>query len=361
MITVSLCMIVKNEEHTLGRCLRSVQGVVDEIVVADTGSSDGTKAVAGKYGAHVYDFEWIDDFSAARNFAFSKATKDYILWLDADDVLRPEDAEKLRSLKQTLPADVDAVMMRYNTAFDAAGNVTFSYYRERMVKRARGLVWHEPVHEYIELRGRTLNADIAVTHTKTHYTPTGRNLRIYEKILASGGTLSPRGLYYYARELKDNGRFSDAAGAFLRFLDGGRGWVEDNVAACRELAACYGQLGEREKQFLALLRSFYYASPRAEACCRLGYLCKDADETEQAVFWFRTAASLPRPQGSWGFFENDSWGYVPCIELAACLDKLGRAREAEEWNEKAAVFKPEDPSVLYNRRYFAAKRGADGA
>ena len=98
MATISLCMIVKDEQAVLGRCLDSVQGIVDEIIVVDTGSSDCTKEIAAAYGK-VQDFEWCDDFSAARNFSFAQATLDYILWLDADDVIEPEDREKFLQLK----------------------------------------------------------------------------------------------------------------------------------------------------------------------------------------------------------------------------------------------------------------------
>lgn len=78
MITISLCMIVKNEERILARCLDSVKDLVDEIVIVDTGSVDATRRIAQTYTDRVYDFTWIDDFSAARNFAFSKATCEYI-------------------------------------------------------------------------------------------------------------------------------------------------------------------------------------------------------------------------------------------------------------------------------------------
>ena len=73
MITISLCMIVKNEERILARCLDSVKDLVDEIIIVDTGSADATKRIAAEYTDKIYDFTWIDDFSAARNFAFSKA------------------------------------------------------------------------------------------------------------------------------------------------------------------------------------------------------------------------------------------------------------------------------------------------
>ena len=85
-----LCTIVKNEAQTLPACLRSAQDVVDDMVVLDTGSSDRTPEVAQEYGARVYHFDWVNDFAAARNQSLRYATGDWILVLDADEVLVPE-------------------------------------------------------------------------------------------------------------------------------------------------------------------------------------------------------------------------------------------------------------------------------
>ena len=87
---LTLCIIVKNEEATLLRTLESVKGVVDEIVLVDTGSGDRTREIARESGARVYDFEWCDDFAAARNESLKHARGDWILVLDADEVLVPE-------------------------------------------------------------------------------------------------------------------------------------------------------------------------------------------------------------------------------------------------------------------------------
>jgi hypothetical protein len=329
-----------------------VQGIVDEIILVDTGSTDATKEIARKYTNYIYDFTWIDDFSKARNFAFDKATKDYLLWLDADDILLPKDQFKFKTLLQAIDGSVDAVMMKYNTGFDTQGNVTFSCFRERLVKRSCHFLWHEPVHEYLETAGNIINSEVCVTHTKTVYAPTGRNLAIYEKLLSQGKELSPRGLYYFARELKDNGRTREAIDYFERFLRFGKGWVEDNITACAELARCYGEEGEAEKQFLALTRSFVFDTPRAEICCQIGYLYKARADYERAAFWFALATTLKKPDSSWGFIQVDLWGYVPCLELSVCYDHLGRREEAEQFNELAGKYKPNDPSVEYNRSYF---------
>ena len=102
MASISLCMIVKNEEEVLGRCLDSVSDLVDEIIIVDTGSVDETKRIASVYTDKVETFPWIDDFAAARNFAFQKGTGDYLFWLDADDVITEEEQKKLMKLKMRL-------------------------------------------------------------------------------------------------------------------------------------------------------------------------------------------------------------------------------------------------------------------
>lgn len=351
MVTVSLCMIVKNEEAVLASCLQSVQGLVEEIIVVDTGSTDKTKEVARRFTPHVLDFAWVNDFSAARNYSFSQAAMDYILWLDADDVFMPADREKIKNLKQTLSPEVDVVYLPYHIAFDKEGRPTFTYYRERLVKRERGFRWQEPVHEYLAAGGNTLRGSAAVTHKKPPGRPSGRNLAIYESQMAKGEPLSPRGQYYFARELKDAGEFSRAAHQFSVFLQGGQGWVEDNITACLELSRCYKAIKAPAKQLEALLASFAYDLPRAEIVCELGYYYKAKGDFARSAFWFELALSLPKPEHA-GFVLEDCWGYLPAIELAVCYDRLGKRGQAAAFNERAAQFKPNDLSVLYNREYF---------
>ena len=231
--TISLCMIVRNEEKVLARCLESVRGCVDEIVIVDTGSSDATKEIAARYTDRIYDFEWIDDFSAARNYAFEQATGDYLLWLDADDVLLPTDAAALRRYKDEQLAGCDVVMLRYNTAFDELGRPTFFFYRERLIRRTLPHRWVGRVHEVVVHSGAVAYAEIAVTHKSVQAVYGDRNLRIYEKQIADGETLSPRELFYYGRELYYHGRYDDAQRVLLSFWAPARVfWKTVSTPAC---------------------------------------------------------------------------------------------------------------------------------
>jgi glycosyltransferase involved in cell wall biosynthesis len=355
-------MIVKNEEETLGRCLESVQDIVDEIIIVDTGSQDRTKEIALRYKARIFDFQWIDDFSAARNYSFDQATMDYILWLDADDVILPEDKARLLELKKNLDPSVDTIMLKYAVGFDLQGNITFSFFRERISKRLGAYRWVEPVHEYLQIGKNVIEVDIKITHMKNKTQrediedlPEGRNLAIYEGMLLRGEKLTPRGTYYYARELKDHERHEEAIKQFNLFLDSKEGWIEDNIFACVELANCYRILKQEDNMLRALLKSFEYDLPRAEICCQIGYYYKAKEYYKKACFWFELAEKLEKPENSWGFLMSDCWGYIPCLELTVCYDKLGDIEKAIYYNNKAGEYKPGDPSVLYNIKYFEQK------
>ena len=97
-LRLSLCMIVRDEEEMLPRCLAAVAGAVDEIVIVDTGSQDATVEIARSFGAKVIEFPWTGSFAEARNVSFDAASGDWLMYLDADEVLVAEDLEKLRAL-----------------------------------------------------------------------------------------------------------------------------------------------------------------------------------------------------------------------------------------------------------------------
>ncbi|MFT9493722.1 tetratricopeptide repeat-containing glycosyltransferase family 2 protein [Anaerosolibacter sp.] len=352
MPTVSLCMIVKNEEKVLARCLSSVKEFVEEIIIVDTGSEDQTKEIARRYTEKIYDFQWVDDFAAARNFAFDKATQDYILWLDADDVFMEADQRKLIELKKTLDPSIDSVTMHYNLAFDAKGNVTSSLRRNRLVKRSRNFRWLGAVHECLVVGGKIFNSDIAVTHKKERVDTANRNIEIYERRLTAGEDFSPRDLYYYANELLDHKRHHEAADYYIKFLDQGQGWFEDNIAACGKLTDIYMHLQDWDSAMKYSLQSFKYDVPRAEACCRIGFMFLRKNKLKQAAAWYKIATVLEKPKENLGHINHACWTWLPHLQLCVCYDRLGLHQLAYEHNEIARTYIPNDPKVLYNKKYF---------
>ena len=347
-------MIVRDEEDVLGRCLDSVAGVADEVIVVDTGSRDRSRQIAREKGAQVYDYPWDDDFAAARNFALSKGRMEYLFWLDADDVLLPADREALIALKGELGPGVDMVMLRYNTAFDQAGRPTFSFYRERLWRRDQGFRFEGAVHEAVTPRGRVIRREIAVTHRKLHRRDPGRNLRIFEKEAAKG-PLTPRQQFYFGRELCYAGRLAEGEAVLQAFLESGQGWVENQVSACRELARCRDRQGRPGPALQALFWSFAFDLPRAEICCDIGRRFFDQGLWARAAHWYRQALTAPFDPAGGGFVEPDCYDFMPHLQLCVCYDRLGDWQRAQAENEQAARSKPDHPAVRQNRAYFAAR------
>ncbi len=148
---VSLTMIVRDEEKNLPRCLASVRGVFDEVVVVDTGSVDRTREIAREFGARVVEFAWVDDFATARNAALDAATGDYAFWLDGDDVVEPAQREKLVALLDGLRAGDDAgyvVKCACDPGQDGSGGQTVVDH-VRLFPLRPDVRWTYRVHEQI--------------------------------------------------------------------------------------------------------------------------------------------------------------------------------------------------------------------
>ena len=203
MATLSVCIIAKNESEVIGRCLECVKSFADEIVVVDTGSADNTKEIASSYTDKVFDFKWIDDFAAARNFSFSKATMDYVMWLDCDDVIDGASQVAIQQYKRSLETmGCDAFLARYS--YHPSKSITVT----RIVKRG-SCKWVGFVHEYLAAASKRCYLDFTVTHRKTASSmerDTGRNLRIFMAKLKEKVEFTTRDILYFAKELYWNGK-----------------------------------------------------------------------------------------------------------------------------------------------------------
>lgn len=183
--SVSLCAIAKNEEHHLPRCLASAKPFVDEIILVDTGSNDRTIDIATAFGARVYEFEWVDDFSKARNFAHSKASGDWILVLDADETLSSGDCEEFRRMLESSSSRSAAFRMQTRNYSNIANTVGFRPNRGEYPEEV-GLGWYPsdkvrlfpndprihfdyPVHELVEPSLRDLQMPIRECPIAVHH------------------------------------------------------------------------------------------------------------------------------------------------------------------------------------------------
>ena len=156
--TLSACMIVKNEEEFLPRCLESIRDAVDEIIVVDTGSTDRTVEIAESYKAKVYHHPWNDDFSEARNHSLSYATCDWILQIDADEELEQEDIPLLRkTIKSGLYNGVFVAI--YNYMPDCLSKLSY----KRLYRRGKAH-YEDIVHNQIIVEGNVARAEIRIYH-----------------------------------------------------------------------------------------------------------------------------------------------------------------------------------------------------
>lgn len=165
MVTISLCMIVKNEERILARCLDSLKGLMDEVIIVDTGSTDRTKDIAAKYADQLYDFVWTGDFSEARNFAFSKAKMEYIYSADADEVLDAENREAFMRMKQILLPEIEIVQMYYENQL--SNGTIYNYDKElrpKLFRRNRTFRWQGAIHEQIGITPVIYDSEICIQH-----------------------------------------------------------------------------------------------------------------------------------------------------------------------------------------------------
>lgn len=352
MITISLCMIVKNEAYILKRILDQIKPIVDEIIIVDTGSTDQTREIASQYTTLLFDYSWDQDFSAARNFACSKATMDYWIWLDADDFIPPEQQKLLLDLKENLNPAIDVVMMKYLTGFDIDGNVTFSYYRERMLKNKCGFRWSGKVHETVTPHGTILYSPIAIEHRKSGSGDPNRNLNIYTAMLQKGEKLEPRHQFYYARELYYHKQYEEAIKEFFSFLNTPDGWIENKIDACLQMSFCYEYLKKNKERLEILLYSFTFDIPRAEICCEIGRYMMEHESYRQAIFWFQQALASEICEDSGAFIQKDYYGYIPSIQLCICYNNLGEYEKAFEYHKKSMKWKPNAKAVQLNQIYF---------
>lgn len=297
MITVSVCMIVKNEEKVLKRCLDSLNGIWDELIIVDTGSTDSTKAIAYEYTDRVYDFEWVNDFSKARNFSVSKATMDYVYIPDADEVLDEENRKKFLELKECILPEIDIVEMKYVNQL--ANGTVYNFdeeYRPKLFKRIREWTFIEPVHETVRLDPVLYESDIDIIH-KPVSLHVDRDIEIFEKALEREGHLSDRLIRMYVRELLVSGKDEHFTGAKSYFTQLAETSPNPDILKLSYIVLCKAALIENDP--VSLMK---YSLKNcvgdfcSEICTMLGTFFEDTGDLTEASVWYFNAAYETSPE-----------------------------------------------------------------
>lgn len=332
MISVSLCMIVKNEERVLARCLDSLCELMDEIIIVDTGSTDSTMDIARKYTDKVYHFTWRDDFSAARNYSFSKATKEYIYVADADEVLDRENQIKFRQLKEVLLPEIEIVQMFYCNQMQY--NTTYNFdreYRPKLYKRIRQFQWMDPIHESVAVEPVIYDSDIAILHLpENNHAP--RDFANFQKQIGRGVFLSKKLHNMYARELMIAGSekdFLDAENFFVSSIGDERRGM-DEVKECAVILAHIYRLQKKEVSFFKYVMKDVVTEPSSEACYELGAFYQEREDYEEACNWYINAMEHATAILNIKYQEE-----LPKQALLECYQMLAK-KAKEEGNQELA-------------------------
>jgi glycosyltransferase involved in cell wall biosynthesis len=231
MSTVSLCIIVRNEEKVLEKCLSSIVDIADEIIIVDTGSTDRTVEIAKKFVDKVHHFHWIDDFAAARNYAESIVTCKYIFRFDADCTLQNGDMAKLLDLKKKNFDGADLVKFNFIEHFETLDNGKIKpLFEESTVylHKNKKFRWQAPIHEFLVLINSKLqpkiysDSSILILHHREEANKpwrTKQNLDILKKSVSIKDQNYTRMLRFYARDLYFDGQYKESVKQFQKLLE----------------------------------------------------------------------------------------------------------------------------------------------
>lgn len=224
-------IICKNESAMIDRCLNSLVGV-NEIVVVDTGSTDDTVKIAKGWTDKVFtDYKWADDFAEARNETLKHATGDWIISIDADEILLTPISDIKKQLEDI--GDFNALTVKMKWDDNHSHNVP------RIFKS--GLKWTGKIHEYVTCNAKPSNVVIKYEKSPTHDTDPDRNLRI---LLTD--TDNPRSQFYLANEYWDKGNIEKALEWYLKYIPLST-WRYERADANLRVARCYWSMGRGDE------------------------------------------------------------------------------------------------------------------
>lgn len=354
--TVSLCMICKNEEANIGKLMDEVCPVLEDVLIVDTGSTDKTleilKEKQTKYPNLRLDyFKWTDNFSEARNFAFSKASAstDWMLFLDADDSISSEDLKKFKD-NFLDDSGVDCWLLDYNYSFYSDGTPSIVLGRERFVRKSCNPTWIGAIHEVIDIsRMRHCHYNnLKVNHMHQNSNKRAadpkRNLRILEKEHSKNPD-DPRTAYYYGKELFDH---CDARGiGVLEHYLTLQGKYYDDVVNCRyRLGSHYLSIRNHRKALDQAYEIYHddFSRERSEGYFLFGAVEQDLKNYKIAIEWFQRCLNCnPQPPR---VLNREVYTWHPWKRMAECYFKLNNYVETKKCINEVLNKLPNDQGIL---------------
>lgn len=345
MHPISVCIIAKNEEQRIERCLVSIKPYDFEIIVVDTGSTDRTKEIARKYADQVLDFTWCDDFSAARNFSLRAASHNWIFMLDCDEQIKSIDVEELTWFRKHLSGSVGSVSRENIVTENGVSSINNTDYTERFFDK-RLYHYTGMIHEQLTpIRGKEISAYLLKTtllHTgydmdeEERIAKYNRNLTLLQKQLLQ----EPNNPYLYYQL----GKTCEIIGNFAQsceYYDKGLSFdLDPELAYVQAMVVSYGNALLRtgqEETALGFEGIYDTFSPVADFVYLMGNIYKQNQMYEQALSQYQKAIGIPlcKQNGANSFLPLYQIGEI-CLQLGdipsaiACYQKCGNFTPAKE-------------------------------
>lgn len=357
-LELSLCLIVRDEEAYLRRCVESFASIFDELVIVDTGSTDRTEEIARdllrRREGRLERFVWVDDFAAARNFACSLCRAPWILMVDADEFLAPDVPPRaVLDAIRAAPPHLKNLLLLDRTLDGAA--VALVHPVNRLFRNDPSVRWTGRIHETltVEQHEQALTR-LALVHETSRKRKgprlTARASTMYEAGLRAdlaAEPANPRHAFYLGNTLAEREEFAGALEAYDRYLALAAGPQADREERWHALLAsawCRRRLGDPTGARRTLLEAVGLHPVRGETYLALGDLALEADALEEARHWFQVACATPEPTRSL-FLDAHAYGARPWWRLGTALVRLADLPSARVATLKALEGAPDDPEV----------------
>jgi len=337
---LSLALIVKNEEHNLPRVLDSAKGLYDELIIVDTGSTDNTVEIAKKYTDKIYSFNWVKHFAKARNFAFSKCTQPWVMWLDADDYLKAEDVRAIRKFFEDNKDNPSVEYFLFNYYYwveppTPEGAVLATQLRERIVKRDKA-VWIGRCHEIIPIFWEKSKCipNVGVYHLRSaedRKVDGDRNIELMK--LAVQEEPNSRNYFYLGNEYLDRGYAKEARTSYCRAYQ-----MNDNVDVCFQSCFKIARIHHMQNDILKAQywykKSLEYQVDYREPVLGLAEICYDKKDYSKAIYWYESALNIKEPTYPVMVITKDNYTWLPYDRLAKAYFGVGNYEKSKEYLEK---------------------------
>lgn len=340
MIPVSVCMIAKNEEKNIEKCLQRLHKHPLEIIVVDTGSTDRTRQLAEKYADRVLDFPWCNDFAKARNFAISQAANDWVLMIDCDEFVEKFDFRETQRLMSEFPNAIGQ-LYRDNICYDKDKNILHSYdYVERLFNR-NYYKYEGSIHEQVvSIDGsELLGFEMPLTVTHTGYSGSDDDLLLKAKrnisLLLTELQKTPKDPYLYYQLGESYMLICDYENAYSYFDQGFYLDVDENLEYVQRMLISYGYsllYTNRIEKALSLENVYDSFNTIADYLFLMGTIYLRARLNDKALMEFLKATTCTR------HFDEGTNSFRAFHNIGCIYEAYGQYDEARKYYQKAGDF-----------------------